>query len=61
MIEGVPITYWCSLFCSGQEAVGDMEIEFKGDVISLPLCQDCANTLENNPALAIDLMPTDVL
>lgn len=62
MIEGIPVTVWCSLYCDGNEAVGDMDIDYgEGLVVSLPLCQECAETLQNNPRLALDLVPIDVL
>lgn len=59
---GIPVTLWCSLYCEGNEAVGEMEIDYDGGkVVSLPLCQECADTLQKNPALALDLEPGDVL
>lgn len=39
-----------------------MEIEYAdGQSVSLPLCQECADHLQKNPALALDLKPLDVL
>jgi len=62
MIPGVPITMWCSLYCTGNEAVGDIEVEFdKGNTVSLPLCEQCLETLQNNPSLLLDLRPDAVL
>lgn len=61
-MEGFPVTMWCSLYCTGNEVVGDMDIDYgDGRVVSLPLCQECADKLQNNPALALDLVPVDVL
>jgi hypothetical protein len=57
-----PITLWCSLYCEGNEAVGEMDIDWGGGhVVSLPMCQECADHLQKNPALALDLVPVDVL
>lgn len=62
MIPGVPITMWCSLYCEGNEAVGDMDIDYgEGLVVSLPLCQECAEKLQADPKLALDLKPGVVL
>jgi len=62
MIEGIPVTMWCSLYCDGNPAVGDMDIDYgQGRVVSLPLCQGCADHLQKNPRLALDLVPEDVL
>ena len=62
MIEGIPVTSWCSLYCGGSEAVGDMAIDYgAGLVVNLPLCEECATTLQNHPELALDLQPVDVL
>ena len=63
MIENfVPITMWCSLYCGGTEAVGDMHIDYgEGRVLSLPLGQECADPLQMNPALSLDLRPVEVL
>jgi hypothetical protein len=62
MIPGVPITLWCSLYCEGNEAVGEMDIDYgDGMMVSLPLCAECAEVLQKNPALALDLKPGSVL
>ena len=61
-MTGFPITMWCSLYCTGNEAVGDMDIDFgDGKTVSLPLCQECADHLQKNPDLLLDLVPVDVL
>ena len=61
-MDGIPVTLWCSLYCKGNEAVGDMDIDFgDGNTVSLPLCQECADHLQDNPHLALDLKPIDVL
>lgn len=61
-LNGISVTQWCSLYCDGNEAVGDMEIAYNGGkVVSLPVCQECADRLQENPLLALDLEPTDVL
>lgn len=61
-MEGFPVTLWCSLYCEGNEAVGDMVIEYdRGYKVSLPMCRECADKLEENPGLLLDLTPLDVL
>lgn len=62
MIDEPYVTLWCSLYCEGQEAVGEMEIQFTTEqTISLPLCAYCADILEKNPQLALALAPGDVV
>lgn len=42
--------------------MGDMAIDYgAGLVVNLPLCEECATTLQNHPELALDLQPVDVL
>lgn len=61
-MKGFPVTLWCSLYCEGNEAVGDMNIRYSESLeVSLPLCQECAEKLQRNPKLALDLKPVDVL
>jgi len=40
--EGVQVTRWCSLFCRGNEAVGEITIDHKpGYTVQLPICEEC--------------------
>lgn len=58
----VPVTLWCSLYCEGNEAAGEVDLDYgDGLVVSLPVCESCATTLQNNPTLALDLKPDYVL
>lgn len=58
----LPVTVWCSLYCTGNEAVGDMDITYdKKNTVTLPLCQECADKLLADPKLALDLKPIDVI
>lgn len=52
---------WCSVFCTGTAAVGDISIEFDGGVLSLPVCADCLTVLQENPERALELEPLDVI
>ena len=48
MIEGA--TTWCSLFCAGNEAIGELTIPLGDDAdVSIPVCQECADEAQENP------------
>lgn len=52
---------WCTVFCSGSEASGDITIDFESGSISLPICSDCLQLLQNDPQRALELEPGVVL
>ena len=54
MIEFVQ---WCSVFCTGQQAQGEITIEFESGPVSLPICDDCLRTLSENPQRMLELEP----
>jgi hypothetical protein len=46
---------WCSLFCTGNEAIGELSIRFTGDEwIDVPVCQECVDQIETNQQEALD-------
>jgi hypothetical protein len=56
------MTLWCSLYCEGNEAAGEVDLDYgEGLMVSLPVCEKCAGILQENPALALDLKPDYVL
>lgn len=62
MIDQFPVTTWCSLYCEGNEAVADMDLDYGDEaVVSLPVCNECMEKIQNNPSLLLDLTPVDVL
>jgi hypothetical protein len=56
-LEGAHITFWCSLFCDGTEATGELNAEFPdGQVITIPVCEECAEkVISGAPEYALDL------
>ena len=53
---------WCSLLCTGTEAIGDITIEYPdGGSLTLPVCQECLESVQNDQALALALQPAAVL
>lgn len=40
---------WCSLFCTGNEAIGDMSLRLDDDVwIDVPVCEKCLVEIQKN-------------
>lgn len=52
---------WCTVFCTGHEAAGEITIEFDTGTLNLPICDSCLHVLQDDPQKALDLRPTDVL
>lgn len=45
--EGAHVVLWCSLYCEGNEATGDLNIEARpGEFITLPICDECKKKIE---------------
>ena len=48
VLDGVTVTMWCSLLCSGNEATGDLVIEDPpGTERSIPICEECLEKIKN--------------
>lgn len=47
------MTQWCSLLCTGNEAVGDLSIPVNGERMDVPVCQECLETIRDNPKEAL--------
>lgn len=46
---------WCSLFCTGNEAIGEMSIRFTTeDWVSVPVCEACVEEIRVNQQAALD-------
>jgi len=47
-------TKWCSLFCTGNESIGELEIEFReGESVPVPVCQECLDQVMQNQKEAL--------
>ena len=57
----IEFAQWCTVFCEGNEASGDITIEFEPMPVSLPICDGCLKILRENPARALELAPGEVL
>lgn len=57
----IEFTQWCSVFCTGNPANGDITVDFEGGAVSLPICETCLRTLRENPSRVLELQPQAVL
>ena len=57
----IEFAQWCSLFCTGNRATGDITINFDTGPLSLPICEGCLKELQENPHRALELEPGVVL
>lgn len=56
------ITYWCSLYCTGSPAGGNIEIDYgNGQALSFPVCDECIEQIQLDPQKSMDIRPDDVL
>ena len=49
-------TQWCSLFCTGNEAVGELTLPFEdnnGIFLDIPICAECLETVMQNQKEAL--------
>ena len=55
--EGAHIVHWCSLFCTGNEATGELNIEeLPGVWTAIPICITCKEHIEKNTGKSLDTL-----
>lgn len=59
--EGVGVTLWCSLFCTGNLATGELVVESGHDFIKLPICDECKDKVEAGTQSRLDSTPEGML
>jgi len=48
---------WCSLFCTGNEATGELSLEDEPGIWTvIPICDYCKNYIEGNLGKSIDTL-----
>ena len=58
----VEIVRWCSLFCTGHQATGDLNIEnTPGTWIAIPICDDCKSHIEAGRGKDLDTLLNGVV
>jgi len=58
----IEFAQWCTVFCSGNEADGEVRLEWpNGGALELPICQSCLQVLQDHPEKLLDLSPGPVL
>lgn len=55
------VTRWCSLFCNGNEAAGDLTVPFSDGEAVIPVCESCASEAKNNPRRVLEVFYGPVL
>lgn len=44
---------WCSLFCEGNEAIGELTVPIGEDDTAIPVCEECMEKVTTDPAKAL--------
>lgn len=53
MTETISVT-WCSLFCTGNEAIGEIQVSLIQDEwTTVPVCRECLEEITKDPDAAL--------
>lgn len=53
-LTGVQVTMWCSLFCTGNPATGELKVKDGEGWVGIPVCEECRDRAMTSAGTVLD-------